>query len=150
MVADLHAVLYRHWVDWNQSTGSLLVVDKNDDCQPIFLSACIERGDRGNQKMVSNFPAGTYKLVWEHSPKFGWVWELKGINGRSECKIHPANLWDQLNGCIAPGSRLGKVNGDGYYDVLSSRDTLDRFHKALKPMQSIGTTITVVDPIDIW
>lgn len=143
---NLRVFLLRHWGDKNQATGSLLVIDDND--QPIYLSPCIERGFMDNQKNVSNAPADTYELVWEHSAKFGWVWELKGIpDGRSELKIHSANLWSQLNGCIAPGSYLGKLNKDGYYDVLASGDALKRFHKALEPMQEIGTTITIIDPI---
>jgi hypothetical protein len=142
---NLRVILVRHWGDKKQATGSLLVIDSND--QPIYLSPCIERGFMDNQANVSNAPEGTYPLVWEHSPKYGMVWELKDIpDGRSELKIHQANRWDQLNGCIAPGSYLGKLNNDGYYDVLASKDALKRFHKALEPMQTIGTTITIIDP----
>ena len=149
---DLQVALYRHWEDWNQSTGSLVVIDVENNCQPVFLSACIERGDRNNEKNVSNVLPGIYDLVYEWSPKFEMMlWELYGTEGRSEAKIHAANRWDQLNGCIAPGSALGKVNNDGYYDVLSSKATLERFHKALKPMEAIGRTkITIVDPIAIF
>ena len=142
-------VLQRFWEDYNQSTGSLYVVDVEDDNQPIFISACIERGDRCNEADVSNCPPGVYNLVWEYSDKFKmFLWELKGVpDGRSELKIHAANMWDQLNGCIAPGSHLGRLNRDGYYDVLASGTTLKRFHKALEPMQLLGTTITILDPI---
>ena len=149
---NLVAVVFRHWEDWNQSTGSLVVYDMNDNCQPIFLSAVIERGDRNNEQNVSNVPPGEYDLVWEWSPKFNrMLWELKGVLNRSECKIHPSNYWDQLNGCFAPGSSLGDLDKDGYYDVLSSGDTVDRFHKAMKPMEAIGKTrILVIDPIGIF
>ena len=134
-------ILQRVWMDENQSTGSLIVLDKFR--QPIYISPCIERGDRNNEQNVSNVPTGTYPLVWENSPKFGMVWELKDVPNRSECKIHTANMWDQINGCIAPGTYLGKLNLDGYYDTLASRDALDRFHLALTDMQEKGTTITI-------
>ena len=83
-------ILQRVWMDDNQSTGSLIVLD--DLRQPIYISPCIERGDRNNEQNVSNVPTGTYPLVWENSPKFGMVWELKDVPNRSECKIHAANL----------------------------------------------------------
>ena len=134
-------ILQRVWMDENQSTGSLIVLDKFR--QPIYISPCIERGDRNNKKNVSNVPTGTYPLVWEKSPKFGMVWELKDVPNRSECKIHTANMWDQINGCIAPGTYLGELNSDGYYDTLASKDALDRFHLALSDMQEKGTTITI-------
>ena len=94
-------ILQRVWMDSNQSTGSLIVLNKLR--QPIYISPCIERGDRNNEQNVSNIPTGTYPLVWELSPKFGMVWELKDVPNRSECKIHAANMWNQINGCIAPG-----------------------------------------------
>tara|TARA_R110000787_G_scaffold114376_1_gene224081 strand:+ start:480 stop:914 length:435 start_codon:yes stop_codon:yes gene_type:complete len=134
-------VLQRVWMDENQSTGSLIVLDKFR--QPIYISPCIERGDRNNERNVSNVPTGTYPLVWENSPKFGMVWELKDVPNRSECKIHAANMWDEINGCIAPGTYLGELNADGYYDTLASGDALKRFHLALEDMQEQGTTITI-------
>ena len=134
-------ILQRVWMDDNQSTGSLIVLD--DLRQPIYISPCIERGDRNNEQNVSNVPTGTYPLVWENSPKFGMVWELKDVPNRSECKIHAANMWNQINGCIAPGTYLGEINEDGYYDTLASGDALKRFHLALEDMQEQGTTITI-------
>ena len=134
-------ILQRVWMDDNQSTGSLIVLD--DLRQPIYISPCIERGDRNNEQNVSNVPTGTYPLVWENSPKFGMVWELKDVPNRSECKIHAANMWNQINGCIAPGTYLGEINNDEYYDTLASGDALKRFHLALQDMQEQGTTITI-------
>ena len=138
---DKRVILQRVWMDENQSTGSLIVLDKFR--QPIYISPCIERGDRNNEKNVSNVPTGTYPLVWENSPKFGMVWELKDVPNRSECKIHSANMWDEINGCIAPGTYLGELNADGYYDTMSSGDALKRFHLALTDVQEQGTTITI-------
>ena len=134
--------LIRHWSDFNQSTGTLLI--RNENGQPIFGSLCIERGDRNNQRSVSRVPAGTYRLVYEWSPKFQRnLWELKGVPNRSECKIHPSNFWDQLNGCIAPGLRLIDIDKDGYFDVTNSAITTKNFEKVLAGTQE--TTITIID-----
>lgn len=136
-------ILQRFWESHNQSTGALVVIDEN--CQPIFLNPCIERGDRNNKRNVSNVPPGTYKLVLEYSPKFKrMLWELKDVPGRSECKVHPSNYWDQLNGCIAPGERLTDLDNDGFYDVTSSANTTSAFHKALEGLTE--TTIEIRDP----
>ena len=139
----MKVILQRHWSDRNQSTGTLLIL--NDNGQPVFGSMCVERGARNNQRNVSNAPAGTYKLVLEYSPRFKKkLWELKNVgNGRSELKIHPANYWHDLNGCIAPGIDLKDIDKDGYYDVTRSTDTVKRFHKALTGLTE--TTITIID-----
>lgn len=133
--------LVRIWEDKNQSTGVLSVI--NSQGQPIFASLCIERGDRNNQKSISNVPVGVYPLVLEHSPRFQMdLWELKDVPNRSECKIHASNFWHQLNGCIAPGVKLKDIDKDGYYDVTSSRNTVKSFHTAMKGIKK--TTIEIV------
>ena len=71
-------ILQRVWMDENQSTGSLIVLDELR--QPIYISPCIERGDRNNESNVSNVPTGTYPLVYELSPKFGMVCLLAAIH----------------------------------------------------------------------
>lgn len=137
-------LLQRYKEDENQTTGVLLVLDQNG--WPVFASPCIERGDRSNQKNVSNVPPGVYPLVLEYSPRFKTdLWELKDVPGRSECKIHASNYWNQLNGCIAPGAYLDKINGDQYQDVGASRQTLDRFHKVMKGEKV--SEITIIDPV---
>lgn len=108
------------------------------------MSIAIERGDRNNQRMVSRVPADIYPLVMEESEKFGRkLWELKEVPGRSECKIHSANYWHELNGCIAPGKSLKDMDWDGYYDLTNSGPTLNEFHRALKGIEK--TTIEIID-----
>ena len=136
--------LIRRWSDQNQSTGILLVINENG--QPVYAAPCIERGDRNNEKNVSRVPAGIYPLIYEYSPKFDRkLWELKDVPGRSECKIHPSNYWDQLNGCIAPGVFLKDLNKDGYYDVTSSTTATGNLHKTLQGIKQ--TTIEIIDEI---
>ena len=136
--------IQRLWNDTNQATGVLTIV--NHTGQPIFACLCIERGDRNNERMVSHVPAGVYPLVLEHSPKFNQdLYELKNVPNRSECKIHPANYWNQLNGCIALGLKLKRMNHDSYYDITNSRTTVDLFHRAMRGVTQ--TTIEIIDPI---
>lgn len=136
--------LQRFWESHNQSTGVLYVIDENR--QPIFMAICIERGDRNNERNVSNVPPGIYPLVLEASPRFKMdLWELKDVPNRAECKIHASNYWDQLNGCIAPGEKLKDLDKDGFYDVTNSRNTVAEFHKILEGLTE--TTIEIIDPI---
>ena len=135
--------LQRLWQDRNQATGILYVLNEND--QPIFACLTVERGDRNNQRNVSNVPEGIYPLVKEWSPRFGMdLWELKDVPGRSECKIHTSNYWHQLNGCIAPGLRLKDLDKDGYYDVTNSKNTLKSLHSILR--NYTRTTIEILNP----
>ena len=131
--------LIRHWSDHKQSTGTLLVLDQHK--QPIFSCVCIERGDMQNKRKLSRVPDGVFPLVYEYSPRFNkHLWELKEVPNRSECKIHPANFWDELHGCIAPGLSLKELNNDGYYDVIESIKATREFHKALE-----GITKTTIE-----
>jgi len=136
-------ILQRYKGDNNQTTGALSVIISG---WPVFVAPCLERGFRDNKRNVSNVPAGIYRLVYEYSPRFKrYLWELKDVPGRSECKVHSANYWFQLNGCISPGAYLRDLNGDGYYDVAASKTALANFHRALANFKE--TTIKIIDPI---
>lgn len=137
-------VLQRYKEGFNQTTGVLLILDSNG--WPVFSAPCIERGDRNNQKRVSNVLPGIYPIRYEYSPAFDrFCWELYGTDNRTECKIHPANFWDQLNGCIAPGGYLKDLNKDGYQDVARSVSTVNMIDKIMAGMTE--TTIEIIDPI---
>lgn len=113
-----------------QTLGVCYVKDECDNI--IFKSESIERGWKDNERRISCIPAGTYKVRLEHSNRFKKdLYEIYGVDGRSECKFHSANYARQLNGCIALGNKRTDIDGDGNKDVTSSRVTMARFHKAM-------------------
>jgi hypothetical protein len=126
----MRIVIKRHNQDKNQTTGVCMVFGED---KILFSSMSLERGWRNNEKRVSCIPKGEYKCVLEWSNRFkSDLWEIKGVENRSECKFHSANYWYQLNGCIALGQKLKDINKDGYRDVTNSRNTMKQFHSALK------------------
>ena len=72
---------------------------------------------RNNRPQRSCIPAGVYQVALVNSPKFGRVYGVANVPGRSHVLIHAANLggdvdlgWvTQLHGCIAPAERLGAM-----------------------------------------
>ena len=123
-------ILIRHTVTTDYSLGRLYIKDEDGCINEIGV--CLERGWQDNKSNISCVPTGNYELKLEYSPRFQCsLWELKGVPNRSECKIHSANYWHQLNGCIAPGERFAHIDGDGDLDVTNSRKTLDYFHKQM-------------------
>ena len=105
----------------------------------------IELPDRNNERNYSRIPAGKYRCVWHRSPRFGWVYLVTCVDGRSHILIHAAN-WAgdsrkgyrcNLNGCIALGSRRGKLAGQSA--VLASRLALNKFFRVMnkKPFDLI-------------
>ena len=123
--------IIRDWQDDNQTLGKCTVY--SEDNKPLFSAISLERGWRNNERNVSCVPLGRYPLVLEWSNRFKqYLWELKNVPNRAECKFHSANYWFQLNGCIALGLKLKDINNDGYNDVTNSRKTMKAFHDALK------------------
>lgn len=146
----MKVILQRLTGDRNQTTGYLAIRDNKGNYR--FINPCIERGYRDNERNVSNVPSGIYPIVFEYSPKFKTaLWELKKVPNRSECKIHSANYWQQLNGCISPGSYMKYLNNDKYLDLAASRQSLNNFHRVMKrEFLNKGireTTIHIIDPI---
>lgn len=72
---------------------------------------------RDNARQRSCIPAGAYRCALVNSPRFGRVYGVANVPGRSHVLIHAANVggdvdlgWDsQLHGCIAPVERLGAI-----------------------------------------
>jgi hypothetical protein len=92
---------------------------------------------KDNARQASCIPVGTYKCAIVKSPRFGRVYGVSGVPGRSHVLIHSANFggdvskgWDtQLHGCIAPCLRVGKMRnskGEMQSAGLVSRPALSR------------------------
>lgn len=99
---------------------------------------------RNNLSNRSCIPEGRYRCILTWSPRFGrMMWLVNGVVGRLGIRIHPANLagdvelgWkSQLNGCIAFGFRLGRMQiDDGRWQrsLFTSRPAVRQFEDAVK------------------
>jgi len=110
----------------------------------VFNCATLELPWINNQPRVSCIPEGRYTMKFEYSNSFKeFLWELKGVPGRSVIKIHRANYPSELLGCIALGLSHADIDADGLLDLVSSRKAVDRFHEAMNGATS--STITITD-----
>lgn len=106
-----------------QTNGVMYVVNEG---KILFECYTLELPWKDNERRVSCIPEGEYKAIKHRSPKFGnSVW-IQDVPGRSEILIHPANYVRQLLGCIAVGSDLRDIDGDGLEDTTNSRNTMDK------------------------
>lgn len=126
----MHIILKRHTFLEKETLGTLLVINERGKC--VFDCCTIELAYRDNKKGISSVPEGTYPLVLEYSPRFNTLlWELKKVPDRSEVKIHVANYYRQLEGCIAVGDMFIHLDDDEFPDLRNSRITLNRLHEVL-------------------
>lgn len=89
---------------------------------------------RNNQPSISCIPKGLYSVYWSLSPRFGRkMLIVTPVTNRTGIRIHSANFMgdatkgyrSQLNGCIALGERLGKL--DGQKALLVSSPAVRKF-----------------------
>ena len=64
-----------------------------------------------NRPNVSCIPPGEYPCHWHKSPRYGWVYAVLEVPGRSHILIHPGNIVTHTKGCILPGRRVGAIGG---------------------------------------
>lgn len=113
-----------------QGTFGVLLVDD------VTLRT-VELPWRENRTNVSCIPAGEYQCCVVQSPRFGRVYHVRNVPGRTHVLVHSGNLagdtalgWrTHSHGCILPGLRSGRL-GD-QQAVLCSRAALTRFMAAL-------------------
>lgn len=71
----------------------------------------MEEEPQGNKPRISCIPAGTYICKRARYNKTGLeTFEVTGVPGRSQIKIHPANTEEDVEGCIAPGMSLAVLD----------------------------------------
>lgn len=99
-----------------------------------FECKTLELADKGNANRISCIPYGTYTVKWTKSPLFSknagkdvYTYEVQNVPGRGGIRIHSANYFFQLLGCIAVGDLLKDLNMDGELDTIHSGATLDKF-----------------------
>ena len=97
-----------------------------------FYCYSLELNDHGNVVGKSCIPTGTYPAELHESPKFGKVYRLKDVPGRTEILIHHGNYGadegygkSDTDGCILLGNAIGEIAGQKA--LLASRDALARF-----------------------
>ncbi|MCH3883425.1 DUF5675 family protein [Tenacibaculum aquimarinum] len=138
-------VLYRNNYIGPEILGHLLVFEDlpSGGSKLIFDCKTLELEWKNNARNVSCVPSGFYNIEFEKSNRFNRrLWELKGVPGRSEAKIHVANYYTQIQGCIAVGDMHTKINGDGFLDVRNSANTLSRLHNIMSSQSK--STIRIV------
>lgn len=130
--------------------GFLLLPEKNLSLVTIerpWIPAADPVRDRGGMKGKSCVPLGLYRLVRHDSPKHPRTWALVNFEldvvhhagddhdpdeDREEDLIHSANYVDQLEGCIAVGTRTEVAPSDrGGFCVRDSRIAMDKLRAAL-------------------
>lgn len=99
---------------------------------------------RGNRRQRSCIPAGEYVCRIVRSPRFGRVFNVTNVSGRSAILIHSGNFggdiekgWQShIEGCILLGLRRGKLqnlNGSPQSAVLLSKPAIRQFMELAGP-----------------
>ena len=106
-----------------------------------FTCFTMEPPWRDNRPNRSCIPAGRYRCVWHRSPRYGEVYLVAGVPGRSHILIHPGNvggdpelgLHTHTQGCVLLGGRHGAldIKGRRQRAVLLSRPTVADFARAM-------------------
>ena len=97
--------------------ANLTRIDSNDICTIGVLEFgenrvyTLEPPWRNNEPCVSCIPVGTYPCIIRKSPKYGWKYWLQNTAPRTYVLIHGGTLVKHTMGCILPGMRRGRLNG---------------------------------------
>jgi len=72
----------------------------------------LERPWMDNASGVSCIPEGEYDVFWTLSPRLKrYTFEVLKVQNRAGIRMHSANLFTELLGCIALGEKLGTMDG---------------------------------------
>lgn len=128
--------LFRAKSDSAQTLGALITGETSDS--QVFTCRSLELPWLDNKNDVSCIPEGEYLCKWTRSPRLStlagqdvFTYEITGVPGRTGIRIHSANYFSELKGCIALGDTHKDINNDGHNDTLHSGNTVKQFNTIL-------------------
>ena len=98
------------------------------DGQPICTT--LEPYKRDNASSVSCIPTGQYIMEVQNSPKFGNVYTITNVQGRSYIRVHHGNLDEHTEGCLLLGESFGEIGDD--WAILSSGQAISELMEKSK------------------
>lgn len=116
----------------DQGTFGVLSGPKGFSCKVCELP------DRGNKTNISRILDGVYKVVPYNSNRFGKVYLIENVSGRSYILTHSGNLAGDISkgfrthshGCILLGKYFGVLNGQRA--VMCSRPVVRSFDNLME------------------
>lgn len=115
-----------------QTLGNIVVPEFN------WTAKTLELPWLQNKNNISCIPDGEYICKYTRSVRLSklkghdfFTYEILNVPGRAGIRIHAANFFNQLLGCVALGSALKDLNVDQELDVIHSGDTVAAFEKLM-------------------
>ncbi len=116
-----------------QTTGVLF-----ENSQSTSPYKTLELAWNNNTNDISCIPEGRYLCRWTRSNRLSkikgtdvYTYEILDVPGRSGIRIHSANFFYSLLGCVSLGDSFADIDKDGERDILNSRATIAMFNADL-------------------
>jgi hypothetical protein len=127
---DKQATITRYYGDSKQTLGSLMTMNGTEVWTCKVLELCWDM----NINNKSCIPKGMYHCKYTRSNRLSAVaghdvftYEVLNVQSRSGIRIHSANYFYQLLGCIALGDNTKDINADSNLDITHSGNTVAKF-----------------------
>lgn len=108
------------------ATYGVLIDDENDT--PFAVTLELPWND--NLPEISCIPLGWYNCRRINSPKFGNVFEIKDVKGRTHILFHKGNIAENTEGCVLLGEAFDPVKGKN--GITYSGHAYNQFMELLK------------------
>lgn len=113
-----------------ETEGVLIHIDEN---RSVLSLHSLELPYINNQEKISCIPKGKYDCIYSYSESLEkFTYEVLQVPKRKGIRIHAANYYTQLQGCIALGINISDINHDNEYDTLQSTNAITIFEDKLK------------------
>lgn len=141
----MKTVLLNRFLD---TTRQSLGVWQTNIIGELFICKSLELPFKNNEHNISCIPEGEYICKWTRSNRLSkmskhdvYTYEIQNVPNRAGIRIHSANYFFQLLGCIALGDSHKDINADGELDVIHSGNTVAKFN-ALMNQEDFKLIIT--------
>lgn len=128
--------VFRVFGNDKQTLGLFCVIDPTNAIE--FVARTLELADKANAQNISCILPGKYICKYTKSNSFSekaghavYTYEITNVPARAGVRIHSANYFSQLRGCISLGAAHKDINADGQLDAIHSGDTVTAFERLM-------------------
>lgn len=130
------------------------------DAEGYPLMSSLERPWLDNIPFKSCIPAGKYQCVRVstglkavHKAGYEETFEVMDVPGRDLIRVHPANWYDELEGCLSTGTRFGYIHGRpavkssvaAFKEWMQMLEAETRFELEIIQLEALGQEVIKLD-----
>lgn len=118
---------------WSNNASNISCIPVNDEKIPYYICKWTRSNSLSAKSVAAWLKANPGKAEKDCPEEVAniWTYEIFGVPDRAGIRLHSANFFFELRGCVALGDAHKDINMDNHLDAIHSGDTVKKFNELM-------------------